>query len=83
MSDLHNWKISVDQCHQKHIGPPPPLQRRIAFLEAHSAAPHPNVLNAETRRGRGLKSFLFPSLRLCLAALKTSVLNGRCGEAEG
>jgi hypothetical protein len=40
MSDLHNWKVSVDQCHQKHIGPPPPLQRRIAFLEAHSAAPH-------------------------------------------
>ena len=39
MSDLHNWKVSADLCHQKHIGPPPPLQRRIAFLEAHSAAP--------------------------------------------
>jgi hypothetical protein len=35
MSDWLNWKISVDQCHQKHIGPPPPLQRRIAYLEAH------------------------------------------------
>jgi len=35
MSDLHNWKVSVDQCHQKHIGPPPPLNRRIAYLEAH------------------------------------------------
>jgi hypothetical protein len=36
MSDWHNWKIAVDQCHQKHIGPPPPLQRRIAYLEAHT-----------------------------------------------
>ena len=35
MSDWHNWKIAVDQCHEKHIGPPPPLQRRIAYLEAH------------------------------------------------
>ena len=35
MSDWHNWKASVDLCHQKHIGPPPPLQRRIAYLEAH------------------------------------------------
>jgi hypothetical protein len=35
MSDWHNWKAAVDQCHQKHIGPPPPLQRRIAYLEAH------------------------------------------------
>lgn len=39
MSDLYNWKVSVDQCHQKHIGPPPALQRRIAYLEAHSDAP--------------------------------------------
>jgi hypothetical protein len=39
MSDLHNWKMAVDQCHQKHIGPPPALQRRIAYLEAHSDAP--------------------------------------------
>ena len=37
MSDLHNWKVAVDQCHHKHIGPPPALQRRIAYLEAHSA----------------------------------------------
>ena len=36
MSDWHNWKIAVDQCHQKHIGPPPPLLRRIAYLEAHT-----------------------------------------------
>jgi hypothetical protein len=35
MSDWHNWKVSVDQCHQKHIGPPPPLHRRIAYMEAH------------------------------------------------
>ena len=83
MSDLHNWKVSADLCHQKHIGPPPPLQRRIAFLEAHSAAPHPNVLNAEAQRGGGLKGFRFFSLRLCLTALKTSILNGRRGEAEG
>jgi hypothetical protein len=40
MSDLHNWKVSVDQCHQKHIGPPPPLNRRIAYLEAHRWAGH-------------------------------------------
>ena len=39
MSDLHNWKVAVDQCHQKHIGPPPALQRRIAYLEAHRDAP--------------------------------------------
>ena len=39
MSDLHNWKVAVDQCHQKHIGPPPALHRRIAYLEAHSQAP--------------------------------------------
>jgi hypothetical protein len=38
MSDLHNWKVAVDECHQKHIGPPPALQRRIAYLEAHSMA---------------------------------------------
>ena len=36
MSDLYNWKVAVDECHQKHIGPPPALQRRIAYLEAHS-----------------------------------------------
>jgi hypothetical protein len=43
MSDLHNWKVSVDQCHQKHIGPPPALYRRIAYMEAHREAqcPHP------------------------------------------
>ena len=35
MSDWHNWKVSVDQCRDKHIGPPPPLQRRVAYLEAH------------------------------------------------
>jgi hypothetical protein len=40
MSDLHNWKVAVDQCHQKHNGPPPPLHRRIAYLEAHSDAPY-------------------------------------------
>jgi hypothetical protein len=40
MSDWLNWKVAVDQCHQKHIGPPPALQRRIAYLEAHSDAPH-------------------------------------------
>ena len=39
MSDLYNWKVAVDQCHQKHIGPRPALQRRIAYLEAHSDAP--------------------------------------------
>jgi hypothetical protein len=40
MSDWHNWKISVDLCHQKHIGPPPAQQRRIAYVEAHRwAAP--------------------------------------------
>jgi len=44
MSDLHNWKVSVDQCHQKHIGPPPALQRRIAYLEAHSDAPRAESL---------------------------------------
>jgi hypothetical protein len=38
MSDLHNWKVAVDQCHQKHIGPPPALHRRIAYLEAHRGA---------------------------------------------
>lgn len=38
MSDLHNWKVAVDQCHQKHIGPPPALQRRISYQEAHSDA---------------------------------------------
>ena len=38
MSDLFNWKVSVDQCHQKHIGPPPALQRRIAYQEAHRDA---------------------------------------------
>jgi hypothetical protein len=40
MSDWHNWKAAVDQCHQKHIGPPPPSQRRIAYLEAHRWAAH-------------------------------------------
>jgi len=38
MSDLYNWKVAVDHCHQKHIGQPPPLLRRIAYLEAHSLA---------------------------------------------
>lgn len=55
MSDLHNWKVSVDQCHQKHIGPPPALQRRIAYLEAHHlAAP---VTPPLSRRAR-LKRFV-------------------------
>ena len=55
MSDLYNWKVAVDQCHQKHIGQPPPLQRRIAYLEAHSDAPRatPSI----SRRTR-LKLFL-------------------------
>ena len=55
MSDLHNWKVAVDECHQKHIGPPPALHRRIAYLEAHSqaAAADPPV----SRRAR-LKLFL-------------------------
>ena len=38
MSDWHNWKVAVDECHHKHIGPPPALQRRLAYLEAHSDA---------------------------------------------
>jgi hypothetical protein len=55
MSDLHNWKVAVDQCHQKHIGPPPALHRRIAYLEAHSlAAPATPPMS---RRAR-LKRFL-------------------------
>jgi hypothetical protein len=53
MSDLHNWKVAVDQCHQKHIGPPPALHRRIAYLEAHSMAAPPI-----SRRER-LKRFLY------------------------
>jgi hypothetical protein len=35
MIEFHHWKIAVDQCRQKHIGPPPPLYRRIAYEEAH------------------------------------------------
>ena len=50
MSDLHNWKVAVDQCHQKHIGPPPPLQRRIAYLEAHSNAPRATPLVSRLKR---------------------------------
>ena len=46
MSDWHNWKIAVDQCHEKHIGPPPPLQRRIAYLEAHSWQARANPLTS-------------------------------------
>jgi hypothetical protein len=44
MSDWQNWKVAVDQCHHKHIGPPPALQRRIAYLEAHSDAPNAEPL---------------------------------------
>lgn len=55
MSDLHNWKVAVDLCHQKHIGPPPALQRRIAYLEAHSDAQRAD--RPVSRRGR-LKRFL-------------------------
>jgi hypothetical protein len=44
MSDWHNWSINVDQCRQKHIGPPPPLQRRIAYLEAHRWVAHTKSL---------------------------------------
>jgi len=50
MSDLHNWKAAVDQCHQKHIGPPPALHRRIAYLEAHSDAPR--ATSSVSRRTR-------------------------------
>jgi hypothetical protein len=35
MSDWYNWKVAVDECHAKHIGPPPRLHRRIAYREAH------------------------------------------------
>jgi hypothetical protein len=55
MSDLNNWKAAVDQCHQKHIGPPPALQRRIAYLEAHSQAAR--ATTPLSRRAR-LKLFL-------------------------
>ncbi len=54
MSDLHNWKAAVDECHQKHIGPPPALQRRIAYQEAHSDAPR-----AEPRVSRRVRLKLF------------------------
>jgi hypothetical protein len=67
MSDWHNWKASVDQCHQKHIGPPPPLQRRIAYLEAHRwAAPGdaPGSIAARLKRLlRRLASSTFGKLR--------------------
>jgi hypothetical protein len=55
MSDLYNWKVAVDQCHQKHIGPPPELHRRIAYLEAHSRAPR--ATSPVSSRAR-LKRFL-------------------------
>jgi predicted ATPase len=55
MSDLHNWKVAVDQCHQKHIGPPPALHRRIAYLEAHRWAPR--ATSPVSSRAR-LKGFL-------------------------
>ena len=68
MSDLHNWKVAVDQCHQKHIGPPPPLQRRIAYLEAHSDPPRAAPLIS----------------RLQLVLRRTRMfLTQRRGEAEG
>jgi hypothetical protein len=55
MSDLHNWKVAVDECHQKHIGRPPALHRRIAYMEAHSQAPRADP--PVSRRAR-LKLFL-------------------------
>ena len=55
MSDLYNWKVAVDQCHQKHIGPPSALHRRIAYMEAHSQAAR--ATSPASRRAR-LKRFL-------------------------
>jgi len=54
MSDLYNWKVAVDHCHQKHIGPPPPLLRRIAYLEAHSLAPRVTPAASRSRRPSSL-----------------------------
>jgi hypothetical protein len=62
MADWHNWKASVDQCHQKHIGPPPPSQRRIAYLEAHRWAAHDDASSSIALRLKTLLRRLTSSI---------------------
>jgi hypothetical protein len=34
--ELYNWMRSMQACHEKHIGGPPPLHRRIAYADSYS-----------------------------------------------
>jgi hypothetical protein len=35
MAEWYNWLMAVEACRQKHIGPPPRHQQRIAYDQAH------------------------------------------------
>lgn len=37
--ELHTWMRSMQACHEKHIGGPPPLHQRIAYHAAYAEAP--------------------------------------------
>jgi len=37
--ELHTWMRSMQACHEKHIGGPPPLHQRIAYDAAYAEAP--------------------------------------------
>ena len=54
--ELYNWMRSMQACHEKHIGGPPPLHRRIAYADAYAGR------EAEGALGR-LRHRLAPWLR--------------------
>lgn len=37
--ELHTWMRSMQACHEKHIGGPPPLHQRIAYDAAYAEVP--------------------------------------------
>ncbi len=48
--ELYNWMRSMQACHEKHIGGPPPLHRRIARAESYSGREAEGALARIARR---------------------------------
>jgi hypothetical protein len=48
--ELYNWMRSMQACHEKHIGGPPPLHRRVAYAESYSGREAERPLMRARRR---------------------------------